>query len=451
MDARQQRNTPTRPPPPPGATWRRSSTSSSLPPDPAVGVTTGDPSRSPAQLYSGIAAAPRGSRSGSVPGATARDRWKCSLTSSLPSQGASTCSSCAARTSTPASAQRAPKSPDRSPTATSSGASERRRTTAESPTRRNDPGGRSMSGAHAARALHRVGAAQPGDVEGARPDPRGAWSRRARHARRRGRRDDLHAGGLAARAAAADRPPRAASAPAKLAAQPDARRLKTIHPDQLQLALDGQIASVSATASSSPTSPTSRAVWVEHFHRHRAQIEERLKDSQARPGAAAPALRRHQRQPRLAHGRAAGRSTSPRSAATSAPPPAPPARRPTTRRCGAPPRRCAGSSSTSPPASSAPPGARSSGCPKASATPTSSRPPWTPSTRCRPEIAANFPPPQPTTATQPAWATPKNHPRSPHGQPIGSPSRHSRRHDANHRPQHPIRRANAPSRRYSLI
>ncbi|MGH2844247.1 MAG: IS1380 family transposase, partial [Solirubrobacteraceae bacterium] len=58
-----------------------------------------------------------------------------------------------------------------------------------------------------------------------------------------------------------------------------ARRRKTIHPDQLALALDGQICSVfgySFILSDIPDQPT---VWVEHFHRHRAQIEERLKDT----------------------------------------------------------------------------------------------------------------------------------------------------------------------------
>ena len=57
------------------------------------------------------------------------------------------------------------------------------------------------------------------------------------------------------------------------------RRLKTIHPDQLQLALDGQTDCVygySFILSDIHWQPT---VWIEHFHRHRAQIEERLKES----------------------------------------------------------------------------------------------------------------------------------------------------------------------------
>ena len=57
------------------------------------------------------------------------------------------------------------------------------------------------------------------------------------------------------------------------------RRLKTIHPEQLQLVLDGQIDSVygySFVLTDIHWQPT---VWIEHFHRHRAQIEERLNES----------------------------------------------------------------------------------------------------------------------------------------------------------------------------
>jgi len=59
-----------------------------------------------------------------------------------------------------------------------------------------------------------------------------------------------------------------------------ARRRKTIPPEQLQLALDGHLQTVygysfilSDHAAERPTA------WVEHHHRHRAQIEERLKDA----------------------------------------------------------------------------------------------------------------------------------------------------------------------------
>ena len=58
-----------------------------------------------------------------------------------------------------------------------------------------------------------------------------------------------------------------------------ARRRKTIHPDQLQLALDGQVASVFGYSFILTDIPHQPTVWVEHFHRHRAQIEERLKDA----------------------------------------------------------------------------------------------------------------------------------------------------------------------------
>jgi hypothetical protein len=58
-----------------------------------------------------------------------------------------------------------------------------------------------------------------------------------------------------------------------------ARRRKTIHPDQLALALDGQLASVFGYSFILSDIPHQPAVSVEHFHRHRAQIEERLKDT----------------------------------------------------------------------------------------------------------------------------------------------------------------------------
>ncbi|MGH2845999.1 MAG: IS1380 family transposase, partial [Thermoleophilaceae bacterium] len=57
------------------------------------------------------------------------------------------------------------------------------------------------------------------------------------------------------------------------------RRLRTIHPDQLQLALGGkteQVYGYSFIVCDIHHQPTA---WVEHFHRHRAQIEERLKEA----------------------------------------------------------------------------------------------------------------------------------------------------------------------------
>ena len=57
------------------------------------------------------------------------------------------------------------------------------------------------------------------------------------------------------------------------------RRLKTINPDQLQLALDGEIDSVYGYSFILSDIHWPPAAWIEHFHRHRAQIEERLKES----------------------------------------------------------------------------------------------------------------------------------------------------------------------------
>jgi len=66
---------------------------------------------------------------------------------------------------------------------------------------------------------------------------------------------------------------------AQIAALKGSRRLKTIHPDQLQLALDGEIDSVYGYSFILTDIYWQPAVWIEHFHRHRAQIEERLKES----------------------------------------------------------------------------------------------------------------------------------------------------------------------------
>jgi len=57
------------------------------------------------------------------------------------------------------------------------------------------------------------------------------------------------------------------------------RRLATIHPEQLQMALDGHIDSVYGYSFILTDIPHQHTAWVEHFHRHRAQIEERLKDT----------------------------------------------------------------------------------------------------------------------------------------------------------------------------
>ena len=65
------------------------------------------------------------------------------------------------------------------------------------------------------------------------------------------------------------------------ATSPKARRRKTIPPDQLQMVLDGQLESTFAYSfivTDIPAQQQSTA-QVEHYHRHRAQIEERFKDA----------------------------------------------------------------------------------------------------------------------------------------------------------------------------
>ena len=66
---------------------------------------------------------------------------------------------------------------------------------------------------------------------------------------------------------------------AEIAKHKGSRRLKTIHPQQLQLALDGQLDCVYGYSFILTDIHWAPATWIEHFHRHRAQIEERLKDS----------------------------------------------------------------------------------------------------------------------------------------------------------------------------
>ncbi len=66
---------------------------------------------------------------------------------------------------------------------------------------------------------------------------------------------------------------------AEIAKRKGSRRLKTIHPDQLALALEGKLASVFGYSFILADIHWQPAVWIEHFHRHRAQIEERLKET----------------------------------------------------------------------------------------------------------------------------------------------------------------------------
>ena len=66
-----------------------------------------------------------------------------------------------------------------------------------------------------------------------------------------------------------------------LQGSPKARRRKTIPPEQLQMVLDGQLDSTFAYSFIVTDIPTDEktALQVEHFHRQRAQIEERFKDA----------------------------------------------------------------------------------------------------------------------------------------------------------------------------
>jgi DDE family transposase len=65
------------------------------------------------------------------------------------------------------------------------------------------------------------------------------------------------------------------------ATSPRARRRKTIPPEQLQMVLDGQLDSTFAYSFIVTDIPAEQktAVEVEHFHRQRAEIEERFKDA----------------------------------------------------------------------------------------------------------------------------------------------------------------------------
>lgn len=66
---------------------------------------------------------------------------------------------------------------------------------------------------------------------------------------------------------------------AEVSAASGARRRRTIHPDQLAMLADGHIDTVYGYSLILTDITDRDAVGVEHFHRHRAQIEERLKDA----------------------------------------------------------------------------------------------------------------------------------------------------------------------------
>jgi hypothetical protein len=63
------------------------------------------------------------------------------------------------------------------------------------------------------------------------------------------------------------------------AGSPKARRRRTIPADQLQMVLDGQLDSTYAYSFIVSDIYHQPTAWIEHFHRHRAQIEERFKDA----------------------------------------------------------------------------------------------------------------------------------------------------------------------------
>ena len=73
----------------------------------------------------------------------------------------------------------------------------------------------------------------------------------------------------------------AVSAAELRAGNPGARRRTTIPPDQLQMVLDGQLDSTYAHSFIVTDIPAEQQTTteVEHFHRQRAQIEERFKDA----------------------------------------------------------------------------------------------------------------------------------------------------------------------------
>jgi Transposase DDE domain group 1 len=66
---------------------------------------------------------------------------------------------------------------------------------------------------------------------------------------------------------------------AEIARLRGSRRLKTIHPEQLALALDGQTEHVHGYSFILTDIDDKDGAWIERFHRHRAQIEERLKEA----------------------------------------------------------------------------------------------------------------------------------------------------------------------------
>jgi hypothetical protein len=166
------------------------------------------------------------------------------------------------------------------------------------------------------------------------------------------------------------------------------RRLQTIHPDQLQMALDGQIDSVYGYSFILTDHHCQHTAWVEHHHRHRAQIEERLKDTKTGqalrhlPSGDINANRVWMTAALLALNITAWVcDLSPAAAASGSAP----ARTPLRRHARPLPRACR----------------------PATATPTPSRPPSTPSTRCRRPDPRRSEPRRLPLAAPPASPTPQ--------------------------------------------
>ena len=160
------------------------------------------------------------------------------------------------------------------------------------------------------------------------------------------------------------------------------RRLQTIHPEQLQMALDGQLSSVYGYSFILTDIPHHHTAWIEHFHRHRAQIEERLKDTKTGqalrhlPSGDINANRVWLTASLLALNLTAWCCDLCPAATASG-------QAPSKRRSAATPTPCAACCSTSPPGSSAPADDSSCAYPPATCTPTPSRQRSTPSTRSR--------------------------------------------------------------------
>ncbi len=190
---------------------------------------------------------------------------------------------------------------------------------------------------------------------------------------------------------------RVAHRAASLSADPRARRLRTIHPEQLPLALGGELDTVYGYSFIATDHPPERdAAWVEHHHRHRAQVEERL--GEAKLGQALRHLPSGDMDANRVWLHAALTAMNiaamtcdlcPAAGASGSPPPGetPSASRPRV----APPRRCGGCWSASPRGWCAPAGAPRCACRRGSATRRPSPPHTRRSGRClRPE-ATPFP------------------------------------------------------------